>query len=157
MKSRDQKNSEAIAGNGKREKSKGRETLEAILIAVGVALFLRAFIVEAFKIPSSSMVPNLKIGDHIFVNKYIYGLRIPLTLKQLVAFKKPRRGEIIVFNFPGDTSKDYIKRVVGLPGDRIRIQGKDVYVNGELLHRTELTGSDDRKILEDIPEKENLD
>jgi len=140
--------------SNKKPGSKTRETVEAILIAVTVALFLRAFVVEAFKIPSSSMVPNLKIGDHIFVNKYIYGLRIPFTYKQLVAFRQPRRGEIIVFNFPKDPTKDYIKRLVGLPGDRIRIVDKKILVNGKLLKRERLDNESDRKILYDIPDSE---
>jgi len=141
--------------DGKKSKPRGRtrETVEAILIAVTVALFLRAFVVEAFKIPSSSMVPNLKIGDHIFVNKYIYGLRIPLTYKQLVAFRSPVRGEIIVFNYPKDPTKDYIKRLVGLPGDRIRIKDKGISINGKMLSRVQRDDDEARKILDDISDR----
>lgn len=145
---------------GKKRKSKSRETFEAILIAVTVALFLRAFVVEAFKIPSSSMVPTLKIGDHIFVNKYIYGLRIPFTKnppKQLVEFKTPRRGEIVIFNFPKDTSKDYIKRLIALPGDKIKIVDDKVFVNGNLLEKKKLESLDERDILQDIPNNEKYD
>jgi signal peptidase I len=137
-----------------KKKSKGRETIEAILIAVAVALFLRAFVVEAFKIPSSSMVPNLKIGDHIFVNKFVFGLRVPFTLKQMVSFKDPQRGEIIVFNFPDDPSKDYIKRLIALPGDKIRIDDDKLFVNGVAHERSELLNENDREILSDIPGSE---
>jgi signal peptidase I len=137
-----------------KKKPKWRETVEAISIAILIALFLRAFFVEAFKIPSSSMVPNLKIGDHIFVNKYIYGLRIPFTLKRLVSFKKPKRGEVFIFNYPDDPSKDYIKRVVGLPGDRILINDEKVTVNGSSLKKIPLTEEETKKYLNDIPNEE---
>lgn len=140
-------------GAGKK-KGKNRETLEAILIAVAIALCLRAFVVEAFKIPSSSMVPNLKIGDHIFVNKFTYGLRIPFTLTQLAKMKQPKRGEIIIFNYPGNTSLDYIKRLVGLPGDRIKIEDNKVWINGNLLQREDITDSETLGLLKDIPNSE---
>lgn len=115
----------------KKQKSKFREYAEAILTAVLIALFIRSFGVEAFKIPSSSMVPTLLIGDHIFVNKFIYGLRIPLTKYRLIEFSKPKRGDVIVFMYPEDESKDFIKRAVGMPGDIVKIDGVDLFVNGE--------------------------
>lgn len=115
------------------KKSTFREYAEAILIAGVCAFFIRSFVLEAFKIPSSSMVPTLLIGDHIFVNKFIYGLRIPLTKKWVAHFREPRRGEVVVFIYPKDERKDFIKRVIGLPGDTIRVAGRDLYVNGELL------------------------
>jgi len=125
----------ATAGiqSGKKEKSKFREYCEALFTAVFIALFLRSFVVEAFKIPSGSMIPTLMVGDHIFVNKFIYGLRVPFTSKWLWKFKEPQRGEPIVFIYPKDTSLDYIKRVVGVPGDHITLEGDDVFVNGEKL------------------------
>ncbi len=119
----------------RKKKSQVREYAEALATALLVAFFVRSFVIEAFKIPSGSMIPTLMIGDHIFVNKFIYGLRIPFTKKRLVTFRDPERGEPIVFMYPLDESKDFIKRVVGLPGDRIRIQGDDVILNGKPLER----------------------
>src|SRR5215470_4466760 len=109
------------ARSKKAEKSKGREYIEAFFTAVLIALVLRSFVAEPFKIPSASMVPTLMVGDHIFVNKFSYGLRIPFTSKWFLKFKGPRRGETIVFISPDPLAlgEDYIKRVVGLPGDRI--------------------------------------
>lgn len=139
--------------NPKHQKKKGtfREYFEALLIAVIAALFIRSFGLEAFKIPSGSMIPTLSIGDHIFVNKFIYGLRIPLTRHRFFRFTEPKRGDVVVFIYPEDESKDFIKRVIGLPGDRIRIFGESVSVNGETLPRHRLTvkeyPSDKRKLL----------
>lgn len=118
---------------GKKKKSTFRECTEAIFTAFLLAFAIRSFVIEAFKIPSSSMVPTLLIGDHIFVNKFIYGLRIPLTKKWAAHFREPKRGEVIVFIYPKDESKDFIKRVIGLPGDKVRIVGHDIYVNSILL------------------------
>jgi signal peptidase I len=115
-----------------KKKSTFREYLEALIIALIIALFIRTFVVQAFKIPSGSMESTLLIGDHIFVNKFIYGIRIPLLNKRLFAFKKPQRKDVIVFVFPEDKSKDFIKRVVGVEGDAIEIKNKRLYVNGEL-------------------------
>lgn len=117
----------------KKKKSTFREYAEALITAVLIALVIRAFVIEAFKIPSGSMLPTLSIGDHIFVNKFVYGLRVPFTKKRFVTFKHPERGDVVVFLYPVDRSKDFIKRVIGLPGDRIRIEGKEVLVNGEKL------------------------
>jgi signal peptidase I len=117
----------------KKKKSIYREYLEAFVYAVVLALIIRAFVVQAFKIPSGSMIPTLLIGDHILVNKFIYGIKIPFTDKKLFAFKEPQRGEIIVFKYPGDEERDFIKRVIGLPGETIEIKGKQVFVNGKPL------------------------
>lgn len=116
-----------------RRKGKIRENIEVILVAVLLALFIRAFIVQAFKIPSGSMKQTLLVGDHIFVNKFIYGVKIPFVNKTLIPVTDPERGDIVVFEFPEDPDKDFIKRVVGLPGDVVQIVNKKVYVNGELL------------------------
>ena len=113
------------------KKGKIRENLEALFIAVLLALFIRAFVVQAFKIPSGSMQNTLLIGDYILVNKFIYGVKIPFTDVTVIPVKKPRRGDIIVFRFPEDTSKDFIKRVVAVGGDTVEIKGKQVFVNGE--------------------------
>jgi len=123
----------------KKKKSTFREYFEAILTAVLIALFIRSFGIEAFKIPSSSMVPTLLIGDHIFVNKFIYGLRLPLTKIRFLEFRKPKRGEVIVFMYPQDEGKDFIKRVVGLPGDTVTAMGTRLYVNGKEVPHEALT------------------
>lgn len=112
-------------------KSVFREYVEAIAIALLLALFIRTFIVQAFKIPSGSMLPTLQIGDHILVNKFGYGIKNPLTGETLVALGEPARHEVIVFRYPQNPSQDFIKRVVGLAGDRIEIVDKKVFVNGE--------------------------
>lgn len=113
----------------KKKKSAFREYTEAILTAVVIALFIRSFGIEAFKIPSSSMVPTLLIGDHIFVNKFIYGVRIPFTKIRFFDFHKPERGDVVIFMYPEDESKDFIKRAVGLPGDIVKVEGTGVFVN----------------------------
>lgn len=115
-----------------RKKSTFREYLEALIIALIIALFIRTFVVQAFKIPSGSMESTLLVGDHIFVNKFIYGIRVPLIKRRIFDFKEPKRGDVIVFIFPEDKSKDFIKRVVGIEGDDIEIRDKRLYVNGEL-------------------------
>ncbi|OGW13871.1 MAG: signal peptidase I [Nitrospinae bacterium RIFCSPLOWO2_12_FULL_45_22] len=115
------------------KKSVYREYLEALAYAIVLALFIRAFVVQAFKIPSGSMIPTLQIGDHILVNKFIYGIKIPFTDKKLFTFKEPKRGDIIVFRYPGDEDRDFIKRAIGLPGDTIEIRDKQVSINGKPL------------------------
>lgn len=117
-----------------KKKSGLRENIEAILLAIVLALFIRTFVVQAFKIPSGSMKKTLLIGDHILVNKFIYGVKIPFIQKTLIPVKEPRRGDIVVFKFPEDPDKDFIKRVVGVAGDVIEIQRKKVYVNGKPLN-----------------------
>ncbi|WP_407929074.1 signal peptidase I [Desulfomarina profundi] len=112
-------------------KSVFREYFEAIVIAVLLALFIRTFVVQAFKIPSGSMLPTLQIGDHLLVNKFIYGIKVPFSGKMIVPFKKISRGDVVVFRFPKDRSVDYIKRVIGTPGDTVEIKNKQVFVNGE--------------------------
>ena len=113
-------------------KGKIRENVEALVIAIILALFIRAFVVQAFKIPSGSMENTLLIGDYILVNKFIYGVKLPLTDVTILPIKEPKREDIIVFKYPGDRTKDYIKRVVGVEGDRIEIRNKKVYVNNQV-------------------------
>jgi signal peptidase I len=113
-----------------KSKSVFREYFEAICIAILLALFIRTFIVQAFKIPSGSMLPTLLIGDHLLVNKFIYGIRVPFTGKILIPIVDPSKGDVVVFKFPKDRSVDYIKRVVGTPGDTVEIKNKKVFVNG---------------------------
>jgi signal peptidase I len=111
-----------------------RENIEAILVAIVIALFIRTFVVQAFKIPSGSMKQTLQIGDHILVNKFIYGIKIPYLRKTIVPLKKPRRGDIVVFKYPVDPDKDFIKRVVGIPGDEIEIRDKQLFVNKQRVN-----------------------
>jgi signal peptidase I len=114
-------------------KSTTRDYVESIGAAILIALALRAFVIEAFKIPSSSMYPTLEIGDHIFVNKFIYGVRIPWTRTKLFQLRGPHRGEVIVFIYPCDPDRDYIKRVVALANDTVEVRCNVVYVNGKAV------------------------
>ena len=114
-------------------KSTFREYAEAIGMALLLALFIRTFIVQAFKIPSGSMIPTLQIGDHILVNKLAYGVRMPFLERYLVEYTTPQRGDVVVFIFPEDRSKDFIKRVIGLPGDMVEVHDGRVRVNGRDL------------------------
>jgi signal peptidase I len=119
-----------------RRKSVVREYAESIIIALVLALMIRSFVVQAFKIPSGSMEDTLLIGDHILVNKMAYGLQAPFSGTKITFFgllSGPHRDDIIVFPFPRDPSRDFIKRVVGLPGERIEVRNHHVYVNGEVL------------------------
>ena len=119
------------AAMGESKKQLVKEYIEAIGVALLLALFVRSFFVQAYKIPSSSMVPTLLIGDHILVNKFIYAIGIPFTDKKLVTFSIPNRGDVIVFKYPEDPSRDFIKRVVGVEGDTLEIIDRVVYVNGK--------------------------
>ncbi len=157
-------------------KSKIREYAEAIIIAVLLALLIRTFIVQAFKIPSGSMIPSLLVGDHILVNKFIYGTQIPFTDSRVLIFNPPKREDIIVFSFPKnkeigectsffknisarvgnafnsgnpfylfkDDCRDFIKRVVGVGGDKIEIKNKKLYVNNIQLNEPYIVHRDDR-------------
>ena len=110
-----------------------KEYLEPIVIAVVIALFIRTFIIQAFKIPSSSMEPTLLVGDHLLVNKFIYGIKIPLTDIKLFQLKRPKRGDIIVFIYPRDRSKDFIKRVIGTEGEKVEVIRNKIYINDKLI------------------------
>ena len=114
-----------------KSKSTFREYTEAIIIALLLALFIRTFVVQAFKIPSGSMLNTLLIGDHILVNKFIYGIKNPFNGNTWIPLKKPQRRDVVVFKYPLNPRQDYIKRVVGVEGDQIEIKDKKVYVNGE--------------------------
>ncbi len=122
----------------KKKKGKLREYTESLAVALLIAFFIRSFAIEAFRIPSGSMIPTLMIGDHIFVNKFLYGLRVPFTKKRIVHFRNPERGEAVVFMYPVDEGKDFIKRVIGLPGDRLLLQGDEILVNGKPLERSSI-------------------
>src|SRR2546422_644019 len=115
------------------KKSVAREYLESVVVAVILALFIRTFAVQAFKIPTGSMEPNLLIGDHLLVNKVIYSPSA-LPLEDRVLPKKPvQRGHVVVFKFPEDPARDFIKRVIGLPGETVEIRDKTVFINGQPL------------------------
>lgn len=111
-----------------------RENIEAILVAILIALFIRTFVVQAFKIPSGSMKQTLQIGDHILVNKFLYGIKIPYWRKTIIPIKTPQRGDIIVFKFPNDPKKDFIKRVIGVGGDLVECRDKQLWVNQKRLN-----------------------
>ena len=103
-----------------------------VLLAVFI---IRSFIVEPFKIPSGSMMPTLISGDFIAVNKFIYGLRLPVFNKNLIKISNPKRGDVIVFHYPKDPSIDYIKRLIGLPGDEVLYENKQLFINGETINQ----------------------
>ena len=110
-------------------KSKVQEYIEAIIIAILIALVIRTFVIQAFKIPSRSMVPTLLVGDQILVNKFIYGVKIPFLRQTIIPVSNPKRGDIVVFIYPNDRSKDFIKRVIGVAGDKIEIKNKKIFIN----------------------------
>jgi signal peptidase I len=114
-------------------KKKGliREYAESIAIAILLALVIRSYLVQAFKIPSGSMEDTLAIGDHLLVSKFMYGTKIPFVDKRVLTIRDPHQGDVIVFEYPEDPSKDFIKRVIGVPGDVVEGKDKKVYVNGK--------------------------
>jgi signal peptidase I len=113
------------------KKSTLREYAEAFIIAILLAFFIRTFIIQAFKIPSGSMKSTLLVGDHLLVNKFIYGIKIPFMDKYIVQFNKPERGDVVVFKYPEDENTDFIKRVLGIEGDTIEIKDDQLYINNE--------------------------
>ena len=122
----------------KKRKSQLRETIEAIVVAFAIALIIRTFVIQAFKIPSGSMIPTLQIGDHILVNKFLLGtpVDVPFTnihLFRMPGLRKPHRGDIIVFKYPEDPTRDFIKRVIGIEGDVIESKDKTLFVNNRKL------------------------
>ncbi|MDR0379071.1 MAG: signal peptidase I [Candidatus Accumulibacter sp.] len=100
-----------------------------------IVFVLRSFIVEPFKIPSGSMIPTLLVGDFILVNKFTYGIRLPIINRKIIGIDTPQRGDVMVFRFPEDPSVDYIKRVIGLPGDKVAYQNKQLSINGEPVEK----------------------
>ena len=129
----------------KRDHSTIREK-EPILIEYSRSLFpvflivlvLRSFILEPFKIPSASMYPTLQVGDFIIVNKFSYGVKLPVTQKKIITVSLPARGDVVVFKYPNDPSVDYIKRVIGLPGDEVSYRARTVFVNGKPIRQKEI-------------------
>ncbi len=115
------------------KKSVAREYLESVVVAVILALFIRTFVVQAFKIPTGSMEPNLLIGDHLLVNKVVYSPSLGAFEDALLAKRPIERGHVIVFKFPEDPTRDFIKRVIGLPGETVEMKGHTVFVDGKPL------------------------
>ena len=123
-----------------------------------VVFVLRSFLVEPFKIPSGSMIPTLLIGDFILVNKYTYGIRIPVLNLKVVELNSPKRGDVMVFRYPADPSLDYIKRVVGLPGDRLEYRNKALTINGMPAPQRQVGDYESRERLQYFPRYlENFD
>jgi signal peptidase I len=113
------------------KKSVLREYFESIVIAVILALFVRTWVVQAFKIPTGSMENNLLIGDHLLVNKFVFG-PTPLAIgRAVLPVRAPRRGDVVVFKYPDEPDRDFIKRIIGLPGETIELRNKKVYINGQ--------------------------
>lgn len=129
------------------------EYIEALAVALILALVIRTFVVQAFKIPSGSMLETLQVGDHLLVNKFIYGVKMPFTGKILYDVDDPKHGDIVVFEFPEDPDKDFIKRIIGLPGDVIEIKDKEVYRNGVKLDEPYAQHSDPNTV---IPRRDNF-
>src|SRR5881392_2392376 len=111
------------------KKSIGREYFESLVIAVVLALFIRTFVVQAFKIPTGSMEENLLIGDHLLVNKFVFGPTASPLERALLPVAPIRRGEVIVFKYPEEPDRDFIKRVIGLPGEKVELREKKVYID----------------------------
>lgn len=114
-------------------KSTAREYFESIVVAVILALFVRTWVVQAFKIPTGSMENNLLIGDHLLVNKFVFGPTANAVERGVLPVREVRRGDIVVFKYPEDPERDFIKRVIGLPGETLEVRRKVVYINGEPL------------------------
>ncbi|MFI5294103.1 MAG: signal peptidase I [Thermodesulfovibrionales bacterium] len=122
----------------RKRKSNIRETIEAVVVAFLIALVIRTFVIQAFKIPSGSMIPTLLVGDHILVNKFLLGTPVDIPFTNITLFRMPglrnaQRGDIVVFKYPEDPKRDFIKRVIGVGGDVVMAKDKNVYVNGRRL------------------------
>jgi signal peptidase I len=115
------------------KKSVAREYLESVVVAVILALFIRTFVVQAFKIPTGSMEPNLLIGDHLLVNKVVYSPSGGGLEEAVLPKRQVQRGDVVIFKYPQEPERDFIKRVIGLPGDEVAIKGKTVLINGQAL------------------------
>ena len=124
-----------------RIKHEVREWAESIIIALILALLIRTFVVQAFKIPSGSMIPTFEIGDRIFVNKFVYGARIPFTDIRLPALEQPARGDIVVFLSPEVPRKDFVKRLVATGGEKLQIKNGSIYIDDKRLEGPQPIGS----------------
>ena len=121
---------------GKLKNNKIIENIKGFFPVLLAVFIIRSFIVEPFKIPSGSMMPTLVAGDFIAVNKFSYGLRLPVFNKLILSLGQPKRGDVFVFHYPEDPSIDYIKRLIGLPGDKIRYEDKVLYINDEKINQS---------------------
>ena len=117
-------------------KSTAREYFESIVVAVILALFIRTFVVQAFKIPTGSMEPNLLVGDHLLVNKFVFAPTATPIERMILPIRDIRRGDVIVFKFPEDPERDFIKRVIGLPGDTVEVRNRQVLINGTRIEES---------------------
>ena len=140
----------------KKRKSTFREYAEAIVVALVLALIIRSFVVQAFKIPSGSMEPTLEIGDHILVNKFIYGIKIPFTKINLIPLDSPKRGDVIVFIYPLEPEKDFIKRVIAVGGDTVKIVNKKLYLNGVEVPDPHAVYKEDTILPADVQKRDNF-
>jgi len=128
------------------QKSKAREYAESLLIAALIAFLVRGFVIQAFRIPSGSMEPTLQVGDHLLVNRLSYVVKIPFSDIVILHLSKPDRGDVIVFRYPEDRSKDFIKRVIGKEGDVIEIKDKVIFLNGKKMNDPHAHFAEDRVI-----------
>jgi signal peptidase I len=132
------------------------EYVKSIVIAILIALFIRAYIIQAFKIPSGSMIPTLIIGDHLLVTKFIYGVKPPLMENKILVIDKPKRGDIIVFKYPEDPKRDFIKRVIAVEGDVIEGKDKKIYINGVEIKETYIRHSDSYSHPRELDPRDNF-
>jgi signal peptidase I len=167
----DSRNAKLTADGVKLDSGSSRGAIEAALLrqptwieysgsffpVIALVFFLRSFLYEPFKIPSSSMVPTLLVGDLILVNKYTYGIRLPVLNQKVIQINNPQRGDVMVFKYPMDMTQDYIKRVIGVPGDKITYENKRLTVNGKAVEYTPLDDYlDDERLLYIKQYQENL-
>jgi signal peptidase I len=129
-------------------KGKVREYAEAFILAIILALFIRTFVIQAFKIPSPSMVPTLLVGDHILVNKFLYGINLPFVHGKVLSIRNPRRGDVVVFRFPENPKVDFIKRCIATGGETIEIKDKKIYINGKHIKDPHAYFTDNTRVLE---------
>lgn len=144
-----------------RKKSNLRETVEAVLVALVIALVIRTFVIQAFKIPSGSMIPTLLIGDHILVNKFLLGspVDIPFTninLFRMPGLRTPKRGDIVVFKYPEDPTRDFIKRVIAVSGDTVEGKEKEIFVNGRRMVESYAQHTDESVHPEQLDRRDNF-
>jgi signal peptidase I len=149
-------------GDSPRKHTVIREYYEAILVAVVFALFARTWVVQAFQVPTGSMENTVLIGDHLLVNKFIYAPHAHNFLERLLPYRAPRRGDVFVFKYPVDPERDFIKRVVGLPGDIVDVRQKALYVNDvhqsdkHVLHSDKQVYPDDPSVPDDFRRRDNF-
>ncbi len=139
-----------------KRQSKLWEYTKAIGTALILALIIRAYVIQAFKIPSGSMLQTLLIGDHILVNKFIYGTKIPFSDKRILVLKKPQRGDIVVFKYPEDPDRDFIKRIIAVEGDIIESRNRVVFVNGVRLEEPYVQHTDNSPKAGGIEPRDNF-